>query len=120
MDTASSYAIDEVIEAFKQGRLTEQTLRQALEQAAAPGQHQDLLYLEAASTSLVSEVLGMAMVCNGEIVPGSGWKAQWPYPTVLSALRDGWRIIKFPELTLLLSENRTTGLGCEFILEKWS
>ncbi len=31
---------------------------------------------------------------------------------------DGWRVIKFPEMALLLQEDQTIGLGCEFILEK--
>ena len=43
----------------------------------------------------------------------------WPYQTVHEAMLDGWRIVKFPEMTLMLvGENETYGLGCEFILEK--
>ena len=34
-------------------------------------------------------------------------------------MADGWRIVKFPELAILLDDRRTYGLGCEFILEKW-
>lgn len=41
-----------------------------------------------------------------------------PYENVLEAVRDGWRIIKFPELALLVDERRTIGLGCEFVLER--
>ena len=33
-------------------------------------------------------------------------------------MRDGWRILKFPELSLQLLEEKTIGFGCEFILEK--
>ena len=36
------------------------------------------------------------------------------------AIRDGWRIIKFPEMALMMVEDRNMGLGCEFVLEKWS
>ncbi len=43
----------------------------------------------------------------------------WPYEKVVDALRDGWRIISFPDMALSLDENRTYGLGFEFILEKW-
>ena len=42
----------------------------------------------------------------------------WPYKTVLDAVRDGWRIIKFPELALMLDEKRSYGLGCDFVLER--
>jgi hypothetical protein len=31
-----------------------------------------------------------------------------------------WRVIQFPNLTLMMDERRTYGLGCEFILERWS
>jgi hypothetical protein len=34
-------------------------------------------------------------------------------------MADGWRIIKFPEMALLLDEKRTYGFGWEFVLEKW-
>ena len=38
---------------------------------------------------------------------------------MLEAVSDGWRIIKFPEMALLLDESRSFGLACEFILERW-
>ena len=31
---------------------------------------------------------------------------------------DGWRVVKFPELALMMDESRTYGLGFEFILER--
>ena len=43
----------------------------------------------------------------------------WPYQRVGDAVRDGWRIIKFPDITLLLNEERIYGLDCEYILERW-
>ena len=43
----------------------------------------------------------------------------WPYATVIDAIRDGWRVISFPNMALSLDENRTYGLGFEFILERW-
>ena len=45
---------------------------------------------------------------------------EWPYRTVVEAIRDGWRVIQFPNLALLLDEKRSYGLGCEFILERRS
>ena len=43
----------------------------------------------------------------------------WPYQTVHEAMLDGWHIIKFPEMALMMAGEETTyGLGCEFILAK--
>jgi hypothetical protein len=119
MQTTVGLDIEQVLERFRQGQLSESDLRQALEQLKPTAKRQDLLYLEASSTSLVSSLLGMTLVSGGEIVDGPSAAGPWPYASVLEAIRDGWRVIKFPELALLLVEDRTVGLGCEFILEKW-
>ena len=79
---------------------------------------QDLLYLQASSTSPTATIIGMRILEDGEISDGPENPDDWPYQTVIDAIRDGWRIIKFPEMALLLDESRTYGLGCEFILEK--
>jgi hypothetical protein len=79
---------------------------------------QDLLYLQAAHTGITAPVLGMLVVENGELSEGPPNPANWPYHTVLDAIRDGWRVIQFPNLALLTDESRTYGLGCEFILER--
>ena len=55
-----------MVERFRQGQLTEQGLRQALERPAA--KRQDLLYLQATSTALTSSLLGMTLVRAGEVV----------------------------------------------------
>jgi hypothetical protein len=60
----------------------------------------------------------MRIVENGEISDGPDNPDDWPYQSVLEAIRDGWRVIKFPELALTMDENRTTGLGFEFVLER--
>ena len=120
METTSGHEIDQVLERFRQGQLTEQSLRQALERLGTTAKRQDLLYLQASSTALTSSVLGMTLVRDGEIVAGTAAPEDWSYASVLEAIRDGWRVVKFPELALLLVEERTIGLGCEFILEKWS
>ena len=59
----------------------------------------------------------MSLVANGEIVQQNP-QDSWPYQNVLEAMSDGWRVIQFPNLALVPNENRPTGLGCEFILEK--
>ena len=112
--------IETCIEELKQGTLTEQHLVRLLDllDEEAP-KRQDLLYLQASGTSVGSGVVGMSIVEDGQISDGSSDPSKWPYRMVLDAMRDGWRVIKFPELALLMDESRTYALGCEFILEKW-
>jgi hypothetical protein len=117
---ASASETDRVIEQFRRGELTEAALRQALEGRATAAKRQDLLYLDSSSTALTSSILGMNWVRDGELVEWPGAPGEWPYSSVLAAIRDGWRVIKFPELALMLDEERTVSLGCQFILEKWS
>jgi hypothetical protein len=112
--------VEQCIEELKRGELTEQHLRQIVETLdAIPSHRQDLLYLQALTTSLGSQVQGMLLVQNGEISNGPADPNDWPYRTVLDAIRDGWRVVQFPNLALMLDESRTYGLGCEFILEKY-
>lgn len=110
--------VEGCIEDFKRGEMTEESLGRVLEALdTLDRKQQDLLYLQAKNTSLNAEILGMSLMQDGEISEPE--PDNWPYETVLDAIRDGWRIIKFPEMALLLDESRTYGLGCEFILEKW-
>ncbi|MBM3265709.1 MAG: hypothetical protein FJY97_20125 [candidate division Zixibacteria bacterium] len=112
--------LETCLEAFRKGELTEGQLNRALEacqQTQTP--IQDILYLQAGGTSVTSGVLGMLMVRNGEIWEGPDQAEVWPYKTVLEAIRDGWRVVQFPNLALMLDESRTYGLGAEFILERW-
>ena len=112
--------VEQCIEAFRLGELTEQSLQRLLEAVDSPRpRRQDLLYLQAASTSLQSTIRGMMMVRGGELDEGPPDPKEWPYQCVLDAIRAGWRVIQFPDLGLLLDNPRTRGLGCEFILEKW-
>ena len=109
------------LDKLRAGTLSEDDLLQALNEhndQPAPPKRQRLLYLQARTTAVVSEVLGMALVENGQVLEGPDDPADWPYKTVLEAMDDGWRVIKFPEMALLLQEDETIGLGCEFILEK--
>ena len=103
------------------GTLVEDDFRQALNrfngQSVNAMKRQQLLYLHTSTTGLDSEVLGMALVENGQIHEGPDDPADWPYNSVLEAMNDGWRVVKFPEMALLLQEDKTFGLGCEFILE---
>lgn len=79
---------------------------------------QDLLYLNTKTTGPTSEVLAMRIIESGEISDGPEDPDNWPYQSVLEAIRDGWRVVKFPELALMMDETRTYSLGFEFILER--
>ena len=129
MGTAKDQAIERYIEEFRQGKLTEQRLRQALEgRVDGDSKRQDLLYLQALNDyagsgqfgGTSSQVVGMLLLENGEHADAPEDPDDWPYQTVAEAIQDGWRVIKFPEMALLLSEERYYGLGCEYILERWS
>lgn len=121
MRTSIRRQIEQCIEELRQGALKEEHLQNILEAIdSAPMKRQDLLYLQASGTSVGAGVLGMALVKNGEIKPVPDDPDKWPYKTVLDAIRDGWRVIQFPNQALLLDESRTYGLGCEFILERES
>ena len=69
---------------------------------------------------MTSQVLGISLVQGGEVVILPREPHEWPYQTVAEAIKVGWRVVKFPELALLLDESRNYALGCEFILERFS
>ena len=112
------------LDKLRAGTLAEVDLQQALERLSDgtsdgdPSRHQRLLYLNTGNTGVDSQVLGMSLVENGQILEGPDDVDEWPYNSVLEAMNDGWRVIKFPEMALMLQEDKTFGLGCEFILEK--
>ena len=118
MATTIEQRVEQCVADLKQGTLTEESLRRIAETARNGGATQDLLYLNATTASLTSEVLAMRIVEDGEISDGPEDPAQWPYQTILEAIRDGWRVVKFPESALMMDEGRTYGLGFEFILER--
>lgn len=110
--------VEECIEALKNGELTEENLRSVAEGVGALNdKRQDLLYVQAGSTSPGAGIHGMLLVQDGKIIEPE--VDNWPYNSVIEAIRDGWRIIEFPNMALMVDESRTYGLGCEFVLEKW-
>ena len=120
---ADKQQIQEWLDKLRAGTLVEADLQQALDRLDGTSdddspKQQRLLYLNTGNTGVDSQVLGMALVENGEILEGPDDVDEWPYNSVLEAMDDGWRVIKFPEMALLLQEDKTFGLGCEFILEK--
>ena len=110
--------LDLALAELRAGTLQESTLAAIRDEVAASPATQNLLYLQASGTDLNSEVIGMRIVLDGEVSDGPDDPDDWPYQTVLEAVRDGWRIIDFPNLALLLDESRTYAYGAEFVLEK--
>ena len=83
------------------------------------GKSQDILYLQARNTSPESQVVGMMRIEGGKRVACPPDPDDWPYQTVLDAVKDGWRIISFPNMSMLaVDEKEVYGLGFEFILER--
>ena len=120
---ANKQQIQGWLDKLRAGTLVEADLQQVLDRLNGTSddespRQQRLLYLNTGNTGVDSQVLGMALVENGEILEGPDDVDEWPYNSVLEAMNDGWRVIKFPEMALLLQEDKTFGLGCEFILEK--
>ena len=123
MSPHASTAIEECVAALKRGELTESRLRAAFvsaSSAAGSEGQQELLYLQCQNTSPDSQAIGMMMVRDGQMDQGPSDASQWPYQNVLAAIADGWRVISFPNLALMTDDRKTFGLGCEFILERWS
>jgi len=117
---AGQAIIQDCLKQFRDGALTEERLRSTLEELArGDAKRQDLLYLQTQGSSIGATVHGMALVRDGEILEGPPQVEDWPYQSPLEAIRDGWRVIQFPNMALMMDESRTYGLGCEFILERW-
>ena len=107
---------------LQQETLTEAGLRKGIADIVEMEnpKRQDILYLQAVTTSPGAAVVGMLLVEDGELREGPPNSDDWPYQTVLDAVRDGWRIISFPNMALLaVDEKEFYGLGAEFILERW-
>ena len=117
MSQRKQQIIEQCVSKLANGSLTERYLREAF--GSDCDTRQDLLYLQAVETGLESKVVGMRMLIDGQFVDEPNNDDDWPYESVIDAIQDGWRVISFPNMALCLDENRTYGLGFEFILEKW-
>lgn len=82
---------------------------------------QRLLVLYAATSSPESEV-GAWSIFDGTGRPShmAGDADKPPFPSVLAAMREGWRVIQFPPLAAAApgAEHDTSFLKYEFVLEK--
>ena len=117
--------IDECIDLLERGDLTADRLR-SLKAAAASSSIangklcQDILYVQTVFSSVTSIVNGMSMISDGEVQEMPEDSEDWPYTSVLEAMNDGWRIISFPNMALMMDDSITYGVGNEFILERIS
>ncbi len=122
MTEAQKELMETLTSELERGTLTADRLRQGIRDIVGENGHQqqDVLYLQASNTSPGSTVVGMLQIEDGELSEGPPDPDDWPYKTVLDAVRDGWRIISFPNMALLaVDEKEFYGLGFEFILERW-
>ena len=111
--------LETCLEKLRAGNLTEEDLQHALDRANGGGPPQRLLYLHAYSTLVTSPIEAMSYVDAEGVHDGPDDPEEWPYKSVHEAILDGWRVIKFPEMALMMAgDDKTYGLGCDFILEK--
>lgn len=106
---------------LRNGTLTESRLHQKIAAIAADTnkKRQDILYLQVGTTSPASQVIGMTYIESGVLKEAASDPSEWQYQTVLDAVRNGWRIISFPNMALLaMSDEEAYGFGFEFILER--
>jgi hypothetical protein len=82
---------------------------------------QNLLVLYLANSSPDSRSVSWAWYCGTGSAPDlPGEASEPPYPSVVAAMKDGWRIISFPPIVQPWpgSEYQTALLRHEFVLEK--
>ena len=121
MTETQKETMESLVAELEQGTLTAAGLREGIADIAGTDnpKRQDVLYLQAVTTSPGAAVVGMLLIEDGELREGPPNPDDWPYQTVLDAVRDGWRIISFPNMALLaVDEKEFYGLGAEFILER--
>jgi len=110
--------IEQCLNHFKQGTLTEEGLKEYLLQTTGNDNRlQSILYLFCSGSSLNSSVIGMAIAQNGELSDGPEDANDWPYKSAIEAVKDGWRIIHFPRVAQSSSDIQEY-VPNEFILEK--
>lgn len=99
------------------GTLGEGDLQRLETLVAEPTQR--ILYLYSRSTNMRARIIGWVLydpTCPDEPKLPS---QDSPYPSVIDAVRDGWRIVQFPIPELReFSEVDNRYLGYEFVLEK--
>ena len=107
---------------LSEGGITDADLDELLQGVSAPRKdsRQRLLYLSAATCSIRSEVIAMALhePTSGSITEINRAGSDWPYQAVHDAIAAGWRVVHFPDQRAETDQHRIGILGYEFILEK--
>ena len=105
---------------FKADKLTEKDIDLAILHAETDLiPRQSLLYIQAPGTHPYSAAIGISIFEEGKDNDGLDENGKFRYKTIKEALDDGWRIIKFLDMSLAMNEQNTYGLGYEFVLERW-
>jgi len=124
--------VENCLDKFQKGSLAEQDFQRVLDsidQGEARSCKQSLLYVYSRSNSVTGSALSLSMVECGKEYPGksdacnkdrNGLDADgnFIYNSAHEAMADGWRVIKFPEMSLAMDDQNNYGLGYEFILER--
>lgn len=110
------------LEKLKTNKLIQEDLEDALEKLESVTNkefRQSLLYVQASSSNLDADIIGMSIHEKGRHPEDVCTQDSFIYHSVFDAVQNGWRIIKFPEMALALDEQNNYCLGFEFILERW-
>lgn len=114
--------LEQCLTRFRAGTLTEADLVDVIntvDAAARKPPKQSVLYIQSPTSHPYSRVIGLSIFEEGKDSEGIDADGNFLYKTIEEALQDGWRIVKFPEMTLAMDDQNTYGLGYEFILERW-
>lgn len=117
METPKQQAT-QCLEKFRSGTLTEEDLLR-LCQSVEPPLRQSLLYLQAPSSHPYSRAIGISIFEEGKDPEGVDENGNFLYRSIKEALDDGWRIVRFPDISQGVDDQNNYGLGYEFILERW-
>ena len=116
--------IDDCIEQLERGELSAdhlRSLREAISSTPSAGTlRQDVLYMQTVFSSVTSQINGISMIRDGQVLEMPEDPEDWPYASVLEAMNDGWRIVSFPNMALMMDDARSHGVGNEFIFERIS
>ena len=98
--------IDVCIELLDRRELTADSLRSLV--MANKTLCQDVLYIQTVFSLVPSLVNGMAVISDGVVQEMPEDPEDWTYSSVLEAMNDGWRIIRFPNMALMMDDLLTT------------
>lgn len=104
---------------FHDGTLQAKDIERAISAAGTlQSRPQSLLYVQTVDSDPYSDILGMSIYEDGVDHEAENEVGDFLYPSIRHAQKDGWRIIKFPELAVMMQDQHNYGLGYEFVLER--